>query len=145
MLELSDRVVTDSGHEPKLMIDQDERGVLGCQRLVRPGCVEHGVFLWNRRLSCGCGGRSDANGGLNGRKPGAFGLLAVGREAPSCRTVGPEVVKIATQRPMYWTIGWRMLDLNDFFYFVQVADRGGLTAASRTLRIPKSTLSHRIQ
>jgi hypothetical protein len=29
MLELSDRVVSDSGREPKLMIDQDERGFLG--------------------------------------------------------------------------------------------------------------------
>jgi DNA-binding transcriptional LysR family regulator len=38
-----------------------------------------------------------------------------------------------------------LLDLNDFFYFVQVVDRGGFTAAGRTLRIPKSTLSHRIQ
>lgn len=38
-----------------------------------------------------------------------------------------------------------MLDLNDFYYFVQVVDRGGFTAAGRTLRIPKSTLSHRIQ
>ena len=38
-----------------------------------------------------------------------------------------------------------MLDLNDFFLFVQVVDRGGFTAAGRTLRIPKSTLSHRIQ
>ena len=38
-----------------------------------------------------------------------------------------------------------MLDLNDFFYFVQVVDRGGFTAAGRILRIPKSTLSHRIQ
>src|SRR5580698_9365849 len=37
-----------------------------------------------------------------------------------------------------------MLDLNDFLYFVQVVDRGGFTAAGRTLRIPKSTLSHRI-
>jgi DNA-binding transcriptional LysR family regulator len=37
------------------------------------------------------------------------------------------------------------LDLNDFFYFVQVVDRGGFTAAGRTLHIPKSTLSHRIQ
>jgi DNA-binding transcriptional LysR family regulator len=36
-----------------------------------------------------------------------------------------------------------MLDLNDFFYFVQVVDRGGFTAAGRELRIPKSTLSHR--
>lgn len=39
----------------------------------------------------------------------------------------------------------RVLDLNDFFYFVQIVDRGGFTAAGRTLRIPKSTLSHRIQ
>jgi DNA-binding transcriptional LysR family regulator len=38
-----------------------------------------------------------------------------------------------------------MLDLNDFFYFVQVVDRGGFTAAGRLLRMPKSTLSHRIQ
>jgi len=38
-----------------------------------------------------------------------------------------------------------VLDLNDFFYFVQVVDRGGFTAAGRMLRIPKSTLSHRVQ
>jgi DNA-binding transcriptional LysR family regulator len=38
-----------------------------------------------------------------------------------------------------------VLDLNDFFYFVQVVDRGGFTAAGRTLRVPKSTLSHRIR
>ncbi|RFB80711.1 LysR substrate-binding domain-containing protein [Methylovirgula sp. 4M-Z18] len=38
-----------------------------------------------------------------------------------------------------------MLDLNDFFYFVQVVDRAGFTAAGRMLRMPKSTLSHRIQ
>lgn len=38
-----------------------------------------------------------------------------------------------------------MLDLNDIFLYVQVVDRGGFTAASRTLRTPKSTLSHRIQ
>jgi DNA-binding transcriptional LysR family regulator len=38
-----------------------------------------------------------------------------------------------------------MLDLNDFFIFVNVVDRGGFTAASRTLQIPKSTLSHRMQ
>src|ERR1700736_16762 len=44
-------------------------------------------------------------------------------------------------------VRWKahLLDLNDFFYFVQVVDRGGFTAAGRTLRIPKSTLSHRIQ
>jgi DNA-binding transcriptional LysR family regulator len=38
-----------------------------------------------------------------------------------------------------------MLNWNDFYYFVQVVDRGGFTAAGRALRIPKSTLSHRIQ
>jgi DNA-binding transcriptional LysR family regulator len=38
-----------------------------------------------------------------------------------------------------------MLDLNDFFYFVQVVDRGGFTAAGRTLGVPKSTLSYRLQ
>jgi DNA-binding transcriptional LysR family regulator len=37
-----------------------------------------------------------------------------------------------------------VLDLNDFL-LVQVVDRGGFTAAGRTLRMPKSTLSHRIQ
>jgi len=36
-----------------------------------------------------------------------------------------------------------VLDLNDFFYFVQVVDRGG--EAERTLRLPKSTLSRPIQ
>jgi DNA-binding transcriptional LysR family regulator len=39
----------------------------------------------------------------------------------------------------------RVLDLNDFFLLVQMVDRGGFTAAGRTLRMPKSTLSHRIQ
>lgn len=37
-----------------------------------------------------------------------------------------------------------MIDLNDFLYFVHIVDRGGFTAASRALDIPKSTLSHRI-
>src|ERR1700693_5730654 len=62
---------------------------------------------------------------------------------PKGWTVGLKGAKIATQRPTEWTI--TMLDFNDFFYFVQVVDRGGFTAAGRTLRIPKSTLSHRIQ
>ncbi|OON59948.1 LysR family transcriptional regulator [Massilia sp. KIM] len=38
-----------------------------------------------------------------------------------------------------------MLDLNDFYFFVHVVDRGGFTAAGRSLQIPKSTLSHRMQ
>lgn len=37
------------------------------------------------------------------------------------------------------------LDLNDFHLFVHVVERGGFTAAGRTLDIPKSTLSHRMQ
>jgi DNA-binding transcriptional LysR family regulator len=38
-----------------------------------------------------------------------------------------------------------MLDLNDFFYFVQVVERRGFTAAGRALRMPKSTLSYRMK
>jgi DNA-binding transcriptional LysR family regulator len=38
-----------------------------------------------------------------------------------------------------------MLDLNDFFYFVQVVERRGFTAAGRVLGMPKSTLSYRIK
>lgn len=38
-----------------------------------------------------------------------------------------------------------MLDLKDVYYFVQVVDRGGFTAAGQNLRLPKSTLSHRVQ
>jgi len=38
-----------------------------------------------------------------------------------------------------------MLNLNDFLYFVRVVERGGFTAAGRTLHMPKSTLSYRMQ
>ena len=38
-----------------------------------------------------------------------------------------------------------MLDLNDFFLFVQVVERRGFTAAGRALGMPKSTLSYRMQ
>ncbi|UQA59889.1 LysR family transcriptional regulator [Polyangium aurulentum] len=38
-----------------------------------------------------------------------------------------------------------MLDLNDFRYFVEVADKGGLSAAARSLQRPISTISYRIQ
>jgi DNA-binding transcriptional LysR family regulator len=38
-----------------------------------------------------------------------------------------------------------VLNLNDFFYFVRVVERGGFTAAGRSLGMPKSTLSYRIQ
>ena len=37
-----------------------------------------------------------------------------------------------------------MRDLNDLFYFVQVADHGGFAPAGRALGIPKSKLSRRI-
>jgi Bacterial regulatory helix-turn-helix protein, lysR family len=38
-----------------------------------------------------------------------------------------------------------MLDLNDFRYFVRIVECGGLTAASRNLNVPKSTVSYRLQ
>jgi DNA-binding transcriptional LysR family regulator len=38
-----------------------------------------------------------------------------------------------------------MLDLKDVFYFVHVVDRGGFTSAGQSLRLPKSTLSHRVR
>jgi DNA-binding transcriptional LysR family regulator len=38
-----------------------------------------------------------------------------------------------------------MLDLNDFNLFVQVVDRGSLTAAGTAMHMPKSTVSYRIQ
>jgi len=38
-----------------------------------------------------------------------------------------------------------MLNLNNFLYFVRVVERGGFTAAGRTLGMSKSTLSYRIQ
>jgi DNA-binding transcriptional LysR family regulator len=41
--------------------------------------------------------------------------------------------------------GLAMLDLNDFRYFVRIVECGGVTAASRNLNVPKSTVSHRLQ
>ncbi|MFM2088675.1 MAG: hypothetical protein RLZZ237_3544 [Pseudomonadota bacterium] len=38
-----------------------------------------------------------------------------------------------------------MLNLNDVFYFVQVVNHGGFTAAGRVLHVAKSTLSARVQ
>lgn len=37
------------------------------------------------------------------------------------------------------------MDLNDAFYFVQVVEKGGFSAASRALNIPKSRLSRRVK
>jgi DNA-binding transcriptional LysR family regulator len=37
-----------------------------------------------------------------------------------------------------------MLDLNDLYFFVQVVDKKGFSAASRALGVPKSSLSRRI-
>jgi DNA-binding transcriptional LysR family regulator len=37
-----------------------------------------------------------------------------------------------------------MLNLNDIYYFAQVVDSKGFAAASRTLHVPKSTLSKRV-
>src|SRR5260370_32047060 len=41
--------------------------------------------------------------------------------------------------------GMQMLELTDFRYFVPIVECGGLTAASRNLDVPKSTVSHRLQ
>ncbi len=38
-----------------------------------------------------------------------------------------------------------MVNLNDFLFFVKIADCGGFTAASRALGVPKSTLSQRMK
>lgn len=37
------------------------------------------------------------------------------------------------------------MDLNDAFYFVQVVEKGGFSAAARSLNIPKSRLSRRVR
>lgn len=37
-----------------------------------------------------------------------------------------------------------MLDLNDMYYFVQVVDHKSITAAARSLALPKSTISYRV-
>ena len=37
------------------------------------------------------------------------------------------------------------MDLNDAFYFVQVVEKGGFSAAARALNIPKSRLSRRVK
>lgn len=37
-----------------------------------------------------------------------------------------------------------MQDLNDLYYFAQVVEQGGFSAASRVLDVPKSRLSRRI-
>ena len=44
MLELSNRVVAHSAQEADLVIDEDKRGVFGCERLVRVGWVGHGIL-----------------------------------------------------------------------------------------------------
>jgi DNA-binding transcriptional LysR family regulator len=38
-----------------------------------------------------------------------------------------------------------VLDLNDFRFFVEVVDRGGISSAARSLDRPVSTMSHRMQ
>src|SRR6266851_10407653 len=73
--------------------------------------------------SCSCGLRRHLAAGLSAEKSPKF--------------------ELSVQSYGRWSSP--VLDLNDFFYFVQVVDRGGFTAAGRTLRVPKSTLSHRIQ
>jgi len=56
-----------------------------------------------------------------------------------CNITSSKILKIL------WRGVSNMLDLNDIYYFVTVVDRAGISAASRVLGIPKSTVSHRIQ
>ncbi len=56
------------------------------------------------------------------------GELATGRSARKLSNSEPCVPMVGRSVPM--------LDLNDFFLFVQVVDRGGFTAASRVMWIP---------
>ena len=46
---------------------------------------------------------------------------------------------------MSGTEGAPEMDLNDAFYFVQVVEKGGFSAAARALNIPKSRLSRRVK
>jgi hypothetical protein len=150
------------------MVDEDERGVFRCKRFTGADWLGHDILLHNERVSCrscrggcskDCRGGAERGGlkeltafhfGLPGASDGPLWCVRaamLGRDARghSCWTIGREAAKIGTQRPMQWTIERPMLDLNDFFYFVQVVDRAGFAAAARTLRVPKSTLSHRLQ
>lgn len=55
---------------------------------------------------------------------------------------------VALPSHVYFHRAWAtadMLDLNDFRYYVRIIECGGLTAASRNLNAPKSTVSHRLQ
>src|SRR5260370_42000454 len=45
MFQLGGRIVTDARHEADLMIDEDERRVLGSQGFVRSGLIGHVVLL----------------------------------------------------------------------------------------------------
>lgn len=49
--------------------------------------------------------------------------------------------KMATHRSMNKT----MKDLNDLYYFAQIVEQGGFSAAARALGVPKSRLSRRLQ
>src|SRR6266481_3173239 len=45
MFQLADRIVTDARHEADLMIDEDERRVLGSQGFVGANLIGHGILL----------------------------------------------------------------------------------------------------
>src|SRR5579862_2981772 len=59
MLELCDRVVTHPAHEADLVINEDERSVFGCERLVNVAWVGHDI-LPSPEI-CDGGGWCDAN------------------------------------------------------------------------------------
>jgi hypothetical protein len=166
LLQLSCRIIAYPCHQAHLVVDEDERGVFRRERLVGAVLLGHDFLLQERKVSCGCGERCDAKHCRGGAEPRGlkkltpfhpasldFGPLHRERDCRSsiCAretkgwTAGLKVAKIVTQRPTAWTIA--MLDFNDFFYFVQVVDRDGFTAAAqpavRTLQAAKPPLSRR--
>ena len=45
VFQFAGRIVTDAGHKTDLMIDENERGILGSQRFVRTHLIIHCILL----------------------------------------------------------------------------------------------------
>jgi DNA-binding transcriptional LysR family regulator len=60
VLQLSRRIVANPRHKADLVVDEDERGVFRCKRLIGAGWVGHDILLQKGKVSCGCGRRCDA-------------------------------------------------------------------------------------
>ena len=53
VLQLSGRIVANAGHEADLVVDEDQRGVFRCERLVRADRVGHDVLSCRGKVGCG--------------------------------------------------------------------------------------------